>query len=400
MGRGYVCVLPAVAGALMSVAFVQGAELPALTTRPGQDWTSVEPIIIFRDPARYVSFPDVKKLRDGRLLCVFRDAAFPDRIRHIEPDARVVGTLSSDSGKSWSKPFVIYDDPHCQNDPSVALLRDGRLLLNFFNWEGRSEAYVAEHKPPHARRVDLGEWGAFAVPGGTLLLAGGPDPRRWEPQARRLCKPGRRLFATSSSTLETHAGTLLLPVYGRVPDRPISQSYVLRSEDGGESWSDPVLIAKDSQGKVPMAEPALGQMFDGRIVALLRQTQGGRSGEADDHLYTTSSMDDGKTWAEPERTAMIGHPADMQVLPDGKLLAVYGYRHEPWGVRACLSEDGIHWDRRQEYVVAAHGAHFDLGYPSVCLTDDGHVLIVYYMNSSEVRGRWIEGKRIPLDRFR
>ena len=50
--------------------------------------------------------------------------------------------------------------------------------------------------------------------------------------------------------------------------------------------------------------------------------------------------------------------------------------------------------------VADHGAHTDLGYPSVCLTGDGHVLIAYYINSPDVRDRWIECKRIPLSRLR
>jgi len=86
----------------------------------------------------------------------------------------------------------------------------------------------------------------------------------------------------------------------------------------------------------------------------------------------------------------------MQRLADGRMLAVYGYRHEPFGVRACISEDGVTWDRSCEMVVAAKGAHTDLGYPSVCLTADDHVIVAYYMNGPDTKDRWIECKRIPL----
>jgi hypothetical protein len=88
------------------------------------------PVTLFRDAKRYTSFPDVKRLPDGRLLCVFRDAPFPEKVRHIEVDARVVGVASDDQGRSWSKPFVIHESPDCHNDPSVAVLHDGRLLLH------------------------------------------------------------------------------------------------------------------------------------------------------------------------------------------------------------------------------------------------------------------------------
>jgi hypothetical protein len=126
-----------------------------------------------------------------------------------------------------------------------------------------------------------------------------------------------------------------------------------------------------------------------------------RTAKAGDHLYACRSADDGRTWSRPEETPLIGHPADVDLLPGGKLLVVYGYRHKPFGVRACVSADnGRTWDRSREIVIAAAGAHGDLGYPSACLTGDGHVLIAYYMNGPNTHDRWIECKRVPLLQFR
>jgi sialidase-1 len=359
---------------------------------PEETIMTTEPIIVYRNPKRYTTFPDVKRLPNGELLCVFRDATFPERVRHIEKDARVVGVVSRDGGLTWSSPEVIHECTVCHNDPSVCVLDDGRLLLTYFTWVGRSEEYVKEHNPPFARRVDRGEWGVYAEPGGVFAMWGAADPLRWEGEPRRIRGDSLRLAATSASVLETNFGDLLMPIYMREPDKPPDRAYVLRSEDMGKNWSDPVLIAEDRDGKIAMQEPALAQNRDGIIVCLVR------TANAEDHLYTVRSEDDGKMWSVPERTPLIGHPADLELLPDGRMLAVYGYRHAPgWGVRGCTSEDGgITWDRGNEFVITDRGAHSDLGYPSVCLIDEQHIIVAYYMNGPDAKDRWIECKRIAL----
>jgi len=375
-----------------SLIFVLLAGLLAPAASSPESVAEMKPTTIFRDPSRYTTFPDVKRLPSGDLLCVFRDATFPEHVRHIEKDARVVGAVSKDGGLTWSAPTVIHECTRCHNDPSVAVLRDGRLLLTWFTWVGRSEAYVAAHKPPFARKVDRGEWGMYAEPGGIFTLWGTADPLRWTGEPIHIVGESLRLAATSASALETRGGDLLMPIYMRLPDRPPDRAYVLRSSDRGATWSEPILIAEDPGGKIAMQEPALAENRDGTIVALMRTTN------AEDHLYTVRSEDEGKTWTPAERTPLVGHPADLELLPDGSMLAVYGYRHEPgWGVRGCVSRDGgVTWDAANELVIADHGAHSDLGYPSVCQADPEHVVVAYYMNGPDTRDRWIECKRIPL----
>ena len=308
---------------------------------------AIAPITVFRDPSRYNSFPDIARLPDGRLLCVFRDASFPKQIRHIESDARVVGCISKDDGRTWSKPEVIYDDPNCQNDPSVAVLKDGRLLLTFFNWVGRDAAFAAAHKTHQLRKVDRGEWGEYAEPGGVHLLWGNAKELTWDKQATHIIGDAEKLWATSAAVLETRKGTLLLPVYGRSQDRKVKNrdrdvGAVLRSTDEGKTWGKEILIAQDPDNKIDIHEPALVQAANGDIVALHR------TANAEDHLFISRSTDDGLTWSKLERTDLIGHPAALQLLPDGRLLLVYGYRHEPFGVRGCISTDnGKTWERGQ-----------------------------------------------------
>lgn len=351
---------------------------------------AIEPVAIFRDSARYATFPDVKRLPDGRLLCVFRDAPFPDKIKHIEVDARIVGAVSRDGGRTWSRPEEIHACEVCHNDPSVCVLRDGRLLLTYFTWVGMSEEEVREQKPFRPRQVDRGAWGKYAVCGGVHALWGDARSLVFRDEPVVFGHGGQGLMATSCSVLETAAGTLLLPAYGRSETSKADQAFVWRSTDAGRTWGEPALMASTGSN-IAQQEPALVQAANGDIVALLRTTN------AEDHLYLVRSADDGRTWNEPERTELVGHPADLVRLPDDRLLAVYGYRHEPYGVRGCVSDDhGRTWLKAREIVIADRGAHTDLGYPSVCLTDDGHVFVAYYMNGPDTRDRWIEGKRIPL----
>ena len=67
---------------------------------------------------------------------------------------------------------------------------------------------------------------------------------------------------------------------------------------------------------------------------------------------------------------------------------IYGYRRPPYGVRGCVSDDGVTWDVANEFTIREGGvpaAFYDnpgvyqhIGYPSVTLLDDGRVLAMYH----------------------
>jgi hypothetical protein len=362
------------------------------TVTGGADIADQPAITVFRDPARYNSFPDVVTLPDGRILCVFRDCRYPDRVTHIDPDARVVGCVSSDDGRTWSKPQVIYDDRDCQQDPSVAVLRDGRIVLNCFTWVGVPASRPAAERSPFARRVNYGEWGEYARVGGVSLLWGKADPLTWNKEPVHVSGTLTDMRATSARMIELEGGTLLVPTYGASGQKRQDGAFVLRSTDAGKTWKEFSIAA--SFDKVQLHEPALIETGKDQVLAVMR------SAGAGDHLFAARSSDAGRTWSPLERLAIIGHPADLLRLPDGRILMVYGYRHEPFGVRACTStDDGRTWELARETVITRAGAQGDLGYPSACLTRDGHILIAYYMNGPNTKDRWIECKRVSLDRL-
>ena len=96
-------------------------------------------------------------------------------------------------------------------------------------------------------------------------------------------------------------------------------------------------------------------------------------------MWFCHSDDDGASWSRPVRTPLWGYPADVIELHDGRVLAVYGYRRDPWGVRGCISDDGVDWSLDDEFVIREGGAadpsvrqYWHIGYPTRCAARRRH----------------------------
>ncbi len=103
------------------------------------------------------------------------------------------------------------------------------------------------------------------------------------------------------------------------------------------------------------------------------------------------SRDGGSTWSETGVVAADtgrGNPASLVHLRDGRLCCIYGYRAEPFGMRATLSRDeGATWSASQP--VRDGAADWDLGYPRSVVRADGRVVSVYYFNDPSGPERYI-----------
>jgi sialidase-1 len=109
----------------------------------------------------------------------------------------------------------------------------------------------------------------------------------------------------------------------------------------------------------------------GRLLAMARHE--GRPGGV---LWQFESSDGGHSWTEPRPTTILGKPPHLIRLRDGRVLVTYGYRHAPFGERACFSHDGGgFWDC---LVLRDDAPNADLGYPASVELEDGTILSVYY----------------------
>ena len=177
-------------------------------------------------------------------------------------------------------------------------------------------------------------------------------------------------------------GSYLLPLNGCCPGdvgegrAPIpDRAFVVRSRDGGRTWGQPSAVAHDPHGRLIFGEPSLLRLPSGKLLCMMR---------TGDYLYQAFSTDDGWVWQGLRRSPIWGFPSHLLRLRSGRILCTYGYRREPFGIRACLSDDeGETWDVSNEIVIRDDGVHRDLGYPSSVQLQDGRILSVYYFHGED-----------------
>jgi len=79
------------------------------------------------------------------------------------------------------------------------------------------------------------------------------------------------------------------------------------------------------------------------------------------------------------------------------VLLVYGYRHQPFGVRArVLDPECENVTGAPEIILRDDGGNGDLGYPWVTLLTKKRALVVYYFNKADGL-RHIAGTILALD---
>lgn len=204
----------------------------------------------------------------------------------------------------------------------------------------------------------------------------------------------------SEPAIELPDGTLLMAGYTDIGNGGHA-ALLSRSTDGGVTWSAPSTIAHDLSGTIDFQEPALLHLDDEHILCMMRAVDRAVAVDVEDErqrqrlwtawMYQAHSWDNGETWETHERTPMYGHPPNLIRLKDGRVLCTYGYRREPFGIRACFSHDeGRTWDIEHEVVLRKDGGGGDLGYPSSVELADGTIFSSYYIHTEADKTRRIE----------
>ena len=107
------------------------------------------------------------------------------------------------------------------------------------------------------------------------------------------------------------------------------------------------------------------------------------------------SEDEGLSWTLTAKLGdscakTAGNPPAMCVLPDGRLLVVYGKRDAPHGMIAHTSSDGGYtWS--EPFYLRSDSDCADLGYPRMIVRPDGIAVAAYYYSHSEDSLRFIGG---------
>lgn len=293
----------------------------------GQSWTTPSIVPAFRWQG--VECPGLTVLRSGRaLLNQWRFEWYPlDHAKaHLKPES--------------------YDPPQKLMGPKAMAAELGdwapepRTIAERFPWaRGGGAAWV------HVSD-DGGRSFPFSVPLDTAPFSGGYGMR---------------------GAVELPDGEIILPLSDVPHYRNV---FIIRSRDGGERWSEAEVVAGGEGHE--FEEPAPLLLRSGRLIMLLRDN-------LRRILHLVRSDDGGRSWTKPVATGIIDYPAHLLELPDGRIACVAGRRLHPFGIMLYLSEDGGEtWPSDRPIVVRAGFPNRDLGYPTLALCGDGSLFIAYY----------------------
>jgi len=328
----------------------------------------VEPIaIISRYPEYYHGWPTVARRRNGELLVAYSGG----REAHVCPFGRVELMRSRDGGRTWSWPEVVLDSPIDDRDSGVLETPSGALLITTFT----SLAYEAVLKSAAGWTAEKRErWQAANL--------------RTTPEQRRALLDTWMLRSTDGGmTWSTpyrvpvnspHGPTALsdgrLIYAGKQLWQPGQKIGVCESSDDGKTWrwlSD--IPARPGDATKEYHELHAVQAANGRIVVHIRNHNPANNGET----LQSESADGGRTWTTPHTIGVWGLPSHLLRLRDGRLLMSYGYRRAPFGNQARVSADhGSTWS--EPVTISDDGASLDLGYPSTVELPDGMLATVWY----------------------
>ena len=331
-----------------------------------------EHFTVCREPDVYACFPSLYAMPDGTLYSTFGTRS---KRSHIDNSGGTGCAKSTDGGQTWT---MLSERPQLWRPDMVRA--DGNLALaGATGWryvdEDRRGAFEAQGLEVRGVRP-----GTVAYASGCWSAVRGKDGT--ELSRADIPMPTHQLIMgyNQSSYVNCGDGLRLQAVYGVMPDGT-RHAFALRTTDDGDHWTCVTLAAGTKE--VGFGEPALGLNADGDIIALLRTNE---TPQDRGYLYESLSTDGGATWSPPTNTGLWGYPANLLLLPDGRLLATYGYRRAPMGIRAALSEDGGRtWDQAHEIILRADGfgSGSDLGYPITTRLADGTLLTIYYFNARE-----------------
>ena len=352
------------------------------------DDVSAEQCLIL-DAHRYHAHPHLAVLGSGTWLLIANRGPRRTVTMHPpqDPEYRNVLMRSEDEGRSWSAAAVVPDygwnGVECAG---LTALKSGRALLNQWRFEwlplpeaassGRGDLVLPERL--FADLVRSPELDAFCASAAEAPAAKFPWARGGGVAAVHLSDDGGRTFfathriATGAFSggygmrggVELPNGDIILPL----SDAPsYRQVYVVRSRDGGQTWSSPRLAAAGDGHE--FEEPAPLLLPSGRIVLALRDN-------ATRRLHCVASTDGGETWSQPRPTKIEGYPAHLLRLADGRYLCVVGRRRTPFAIVAYFSDDAETWG--PAVPVVDDLLNKDLGYPTVAQRKNGDLAIVYY----------------------
>lgn len=348
------------------------------------EYNKKETFIICKQPGRYIGWPSVAKLPDGDILAVFSG----DREEHVCPYGKTFLVRSGDNGQSWSAPVLLNDTPLDDRDAGIVALKSGVVIVTWFT------SLVFEIDEYHnwikddGVRVNKGNWKKVSdkISNKDRYEWLGSWSRRSEDGGVTWSDPIMHVVRTPHGPIELSDGRLVFA--GNLMPSITQRLGVEESRDEGKTWQvigEIPRVPEALERKVEMCEPHVCETEAGHLLAVIRKN----CAVEKRGMYQSESIDGGRTWSMPEEIfdvdgdSLKGYPPHLLKLSDGRILLSYNYRLEPFGILAIISNDnGKSWDVENKITIDATDTG-DLGYPCSVELGDGRILTVYYKSEKD-----------------
>ncbi|WP_197491072.1 SGNH/GDSL hydrolase family protein [Planctomyces sp. SH-PL62] len=329
---------------------------------------SVDPIVISRGEQAhsYQAFPDACRLKNGDILAVFYAG-----YTHVSLPAddfplggRICMVRSSDEGRTWSEPAVLYDDEDDNRDPHVSQLDDGTLICTFFSIAEKDRKRLKTIKDPKLFEQNRSDTGV-------QIVVSRDDGKTWEAEARSVFPD----WVCSAPVRQLPNGVCVLGLYRGDEETGLSIAGTARSTDRGLTWEAPVAI-KAPPGVGLNAETDVIRLADGRLYAAMRSF-------ADDMYYAISD-DEARSWSEAKKAGFPAHSPHLTRLSSGEIIL----SHRLPKTSIHISGDDAETWRGPYPIDSCIGA-----YPATVELKDHSILIIYYVEGG---GSVIRARRFNL----
>src|SRR5579884_2887602 len=162
--------------------------------------------------------------------------------------------------------------------------------------------------------------------------------------------------------------------------------FCARTTDGGLTWKFVSYIGDESRGFAIM--PSTVRLGREHLLTLVRVHDG-----SGNRIDAYESRDNGATWTFKNTVTGTGefggNPPMLLKLADGRLCLTYGFRAQPYSIRARLSDnDGVAWT--PPLTLRGGAATWEVGYTRSVERPDGKIVTVYYFNDAPHNERFIE----------
>lgn len=360
---------------------------------------------LYRDPAFYSAFPALTVTLRGEIVLAFRRAP-DDRalipggasgtaglVDHVHARSHIaLCRFAADLSAVGDVQALPGHPLAADQDANLITLSSGRLLLSSFLWRPVPEG-VHDYAKEIKTRIFASRGGRTFVPWGAVTRLSDDDGATWS-NYRELPDPpwhtkerlaGQPADVAARGRPVEWGDRVLIPAYtGHHPANGTTALIVYESKDGGESFALSGLAG--GLGGTALYEPALFGWQNALHTA-------SRTSDKDDRMAIFALQESGYTGGR--LSDVRGHPVDPLALSDGRLLLVYGYRHEAPGIRARVLAPGDSPESAEEWVLDDTSPGADCGYPWSVKLEDETILTAYYRAEEDgVRG--IEGVRYRL----